>query len=189
MAQMTKLALAQSLKQLMAEHTLNKITVKEIVNRCGVNRQTFYYHFRDIYDLLDWMFINEGQEFARRYPSIHTRDDGESAVRSMCTYLIENKTMIMNIYHSLGRELLDRYLCREMAKLLHGTLADRAKEYGASEEDLAFLIDFYKHAFVGSLLDWVQAGLPGEIDEIVLQFIPMLKGTFDSALKRMALSR
>ena len=66
MAQMTKLALAQSLKQLMAERTLDKITVKEIVTRCGVNRQTFYYHFKDIYDLLDWMFVNEGQEFSRR---------------------------------------------------------------------------------------------------------------------------
>ncbi len=52
----------------MAEHTLNKITVKEIVNRCGVNRQTFYYHFRDIYDLLDWMFINEGKNLPVSFP-------------------------------------------------------------------------------------------------------------------------
>ncbi|MGE4585091.1 MAG: TetR/AcrR family transcriptional regulator C-terminal domain-containing protein [Sphaerochaeta sp.] len=188
MAQMTKLALAQSLKQLMAERTLDKITVKEIVLRCGVNRQTFYYHFRDIYDLLDWMFINEGQEFARKYPNMSTNDDGQSAVRNMCSYLQDNRRIIMNIYHSLGRELLDRYLCREMEKLLRETLQARAHSYGATEEDLQFLIGFYKHAFVGALLDWVQEGLPGQIEDIVEHFMPLLKGTFDATLKRMALA-
>ena len=101
MAQMTKSALAQSLKQLMADKTLDKITVKEIVARCGVNRQTFYYHFRDIYDLLDWMFINEGYEFSRLYPNTAVLDDGQTVVRNLCSYLIENRDMVINIYHSL----------------------------------------------------------------------------------------
>lgn len=189
MAQMTKLALAQSLKQLMADRTLDKITVKEIVARCGVNRQTFYYHFRDIYDLLDWMFINEGQEFSREYPGIIANDDGQTAVCNLCSYLLDNREMVINIYHSLGRELLDRYLCREMAKLLHSTLHERARDFGANSEDLEFLIGFYKHAFVGTMLDWVQEGLPGNCDEIVHKFVPLLKGTFDATLKRMALTR
>ena len=96
--------------------------------------------------------------------------------------------MVINIYHSLGREMLDRYLCREMAKLLHFTLHKRAQNFGANEEDLAVLIGFYKHAFVGALLDWVQDGMPGDVEVIVQQIIPILKGTFDAALKRMALS-
>jgi len=187
MAQMTKLALAQSLKQLMAERTLDKITVKEIVTLCGVNRQTFYYHFRDIYDLLDWMFINEGQEFSRRFPHQNTKDDGQSAVRNMCIYLQENRRMMINIYHSLGRELLDRYLCREMAKLLHSALEERAQTFGTRSEDLDFLVNFYKHAFVGAMLDWVQDGLPGEVEAIVQTYVPLLRGTFDAAMKRMAL--
>lgn len=189
MAQMTKLALAQSLKQLMAERTLDKITVKEIVARCGVNRQTFYYHFKDIYDLLEWMFVNEGQEFSRRFPNMRTNDDGESAIRNMCSYLSDNKSMVMNIYHSLGRELLDRYLCRQMAKLLHANLSSRVQVYGVKEDDLNYLIGFYKHAFVGSLLDWVHEGLPGETEEIVEKMLPVLQGAFDAALKRMATKR
>jgi probable dihydroxyacetone kinase regulator len=188
MAQMTKSALAQSLKQLMADKTLDKITVKEIVARCGVNRQTFYYHFRDIYDLLDWMFINEGYEFSRLYPNTAVLDDGQTVVRNLCSYLIENRDMVINIYHSLGRELLDRYLCREIAKLLHTTLDKRAKDFGANSDDLDFLIGFYKHAFVGYMLDWVQDGLPGTCEDTVQKFSPLLKGTFDSALKRLALS-
>lgn len=186
MAQMTKLALAQSLKQLMAERTLDKITVKEVVARCGVNRQTFYYHFRDIYNLLDWMFENEGQEFTKKYPEVNNSGDGQATIRSLCTYLQDNRTVMMNIYNSLGRELLDRYLCRETAKLLTSFLQDRADRAGVTEEQLAFLVNFYKHAFVGASLDWFQNGMPGETEQIVAKFAPILKGTFDSAIKRMA---
>ncbi|MGB4405632.1 MAG: TetR/AcrR family transcriptional regulator C-terminal domain-containing protein [Sphaerochaeta sp.] len=186
MAQMTKLALAQSLKQLMAERTLDKITIKEVVARCGVNRQTFYYHFRDIYHLLDWMFANEGQEFAKKYPDIQKADDGQTILRSLCTYLQENRSVMLNIYNSLGRELLDRYLCREIATLLTDSLQARSDRAGVTPEQLAFLINFYKHAFVGATLDWFQTGMPGETEKIVAQFAPILKGTFDSAMKRMA---
>ncbi len=186
MAQMTKLALAQSLKQLMAERTLDKITVKEVVARCGVNRQTFYYHFRDIYHLLDWMFVNEGQEFAKQYPDVHKADDGQTVIRSLCTYLQDNRSVMLSIYNSLGRELLDRYLCKEIATLLHTTLKVRAEKAGVTQQQLDFLINFYKHAFVGAALDWFQSGMPGETEQIVAQFAPILKGTFDSAMKRMA---
>jgi len=170
----------------MAERTLDKITVKEVVARCGVNRQTFYYHFRDIYHLLDWMFANEGQEFTKKYPNVHSADDGQTAVRSLCTYLQDNRAVMMNIYNSLGRELLDRYLCREMATLLTNSLQARADRAGVTEAQLAFLVNFYKHAFVGASLDWFQKGMPGETEEIVAQFAPILKGTFDSAMKRMS---
>jgi probable dihydroxyacetone kinase regulator len=185
MSQSTKLALAQSLKQLRAEKTLDKITVKEIVGLCGVNRQTFYYHFRDIYDLLDWMFINEGVEFSRRFPDYHSNDDGESAIRNMCAYLIENRKVTMNIYNSLGRDLLGQYLTREMSKLLHMMLMYRALAVGASEYDVQLLVDFYKHAIVGTILDWVDNGLEGDVETIVRKYLPLLRGTFDDTLRRM----
>lgn len=186
MASMTKLALAQSLKQLMAERTLDKITIKEVVARCGVNRQTFYYHFRDIYDLLDWMFRNEGQEFSKKYPYADIDDNGYTAIRSLCTYLQENRDVMINIYNSLGRELLDRYLCREMETLLTNSLQARAEKAGLSQGQLAVLVNFYKHAFVGVSLDWFQKGMPGETEEIVALYVPILSGTFDSAIKKMA---
>lgn len=59
MAQTTKRALAASLKKILAVKPLNKITVVDIVSDCEVNRQTFYYHFRDIYDLMEWILADE----------------------------------------------------------------------------------------------------------------------------------
>ena len=61
MSNMTKRALAFSLKKLLAQSPLDKITVQNIVDDAEVSRKTFYYHFQDIYDLLEWALVDEGQ--------------------------------------------------------------------------------------------------------------------------------
>ena len=55
----TEQLLADTLKELMSNESLDRITVQELSSACNIKRQTFYYHFRDIYDLLTWMFLNE----------------------------------------------------------------------------------------------------------------------------------
>ena len=59
MSEITKRAFASSLKKMLAKRPLEKIRVIDITEDCGVNRQTFYYHFKDIYDLLEWVYTNE----------------------------------------------------------------------------------------------------------------------------------
>lgn len=59
MSNITKKALASSLKKILSKKEFNKITINDITEDCGVNRQTFYYHFKDIYDLLEWIYTNE----------------------------------------------------------------------------------------------------------------------------------
>ena len=55
MSTITKRALEASLKKLVKTKPLNKITVSDITDDCGINRMTFYYHFKDIYDLVEWI--------------------------------------------------------------------------------------------------------------------------------------
>lgn len=59
MSQITKRALEISLKKLLLQKPLNKITISDIANDCGINRMTFYYHFKDIYDLIEWICTEE----------------------------------------------------------------------------------------------------------------------------------
>ena len=62
MSDLTKKALGASLKKILLQKPLEKITITDLTNDCGVNRQTFYYHFHDIYDLIDWIYLAEGEE-------------------------------------------------------------------------------------------------------------------------------
>jgi AcrR family transcriptional regulator len=58
-SEQTKLQLVAALKTLMAQKPMDKITIAELTGICNIRRQSFYYHFEDIYDLLRWMFDNE----------------------------------------------------------------------------------------------------------------------------------
>lgn len=59
MSQITKRALEQSLKRLLLQKPLNKITISDITDDCGISRMTFYYHFKDIYDLVEWACLQD----------------------------------------------------------------------------------------------------------------------------------
>ena len=58
----TKYALEASLKHLLAQKPLNKITINDITEDCGINRMTFYYHFKDIYDLVEWSCLEDARK-------------------------------------------------------------------------------------------------------------------------------
>ena len=62
MSQITKRALEQSLKNLLLKKPLNKITISDITEDCGINRMTFYYHFQDIYDLVEWSCLEDARK-------------------------------------------------------------------------------------------------------------------------------
>ncbi len=83
----TKMALANSLKTLMQEKSFHKISINDICNGCNMNRKSFYYHFKDKYDLLNWIFDTEFREFAIRSSCLETWD----LMLSLCYYLYENR--------------------------------------------------------------------------------------------------
>jgi len=87
MSNITKIAVAQSLKRMLLIKDLDKITISDITNDCGINRQTFYYHFKDIYDLLEWIFANEVVK------KIEKEYSEEEALE--INYLIENKLLAL----------------------------------------------------------------------------------------------
>ena len=95
----TKRALSRSLKRQLSTRTLDKITVKDIVEDCGVNRQTFYYYFPDIYDLLEWNFQDEAENLIR---ASENQTDWRAGLKTVMEYLKENRTLIWNAYHSIS---------------------------------------------------------------------------------------
>ena len=107
MAQTTKKAFATSLKKLLSQKPLDKIKITDITEDCEVNRQTFYYHFKDIYDLLEWVYTNEA---TRALGDKKTYDTWQEGFYEIFEYILENKTFVLNTYNSVSREYLERYL-------------------------------------------------------------------------------
>ncbi len=180
MSQMTKRALADSLKRLLETRTLEKITIKEIVEDCGVNRQTFYYHFRDVYDLLDWIFTTEGKAVAND----DVTEDWETKTQNIFTYLENNHQFIINTYHSIAREQLERYVYREMYKLIYTRIQMASDEFDVTEADKQFIANFFKFAFTGLILEWIRCGMQEKSQKIVERIVTLMRGEIRSVLEK-----
>ncbi len=172
MAHATKQLLANSLKKLLTKKTLDKITVTELAEDCKVNRQTFYYNFQDIYDLLDWTLEQERQQLL----SSHTF--GEDTLKNwdiLLDYLKTNKTFILNTYHSLAHPLLEKTLKNDLRPLVEIAVSRYTAESPISETDKALVIKIYTLAFVGILREWLDNDLDENYDLDFKRLLPMLQ--------------
>ena len=111
----TKQALANALKQLLQKKQITKITINDMTEACGISRMTFYYHFKDIYDLAEWTFQ---ETLHAATADCHTRDSWQQGFLNLLEMLKANQFLILNAYRAMDRELFERYLCREVEALL-----------------------------------------------------------------------
>lgn len=177
----TKKALANSLKELMKDTPLNKLSVKDIVDKCGLNRQTFYYHFQDIFDLVEWIYKTEAVESIDQYRSYDTWTDGFYRI---FIYIENNKAFCLNTLNSLGRNHLDMYLYSVTNDLLLGVVNEVASGMMVREEDRKFIANFYTLAFTGLVIQWMKDGMKESPKIIIEKLSELIEGNFIKALQR-----
>ncbi len=175
----TKRALALSLKQRLKEKPLDKITIKDICEGCGVNRQTFYYHFQDIYDLIEWIYTSAEYQILDEKTIVHTWED---ALRQIFDYALEEKEFVIATYHSLSREHLENFLYREAYRPLYHIIKQHCNGLKIHEADIAFLTDFYKYAFVGTVLEWVRKGMKEDPAPLIYKMKLIVESSFANVI-------
>ncbi len=179
MSQTTKWALEASLKNLLLQKPLNKITINDIAEDCGINRMTFYYHFKDIYDLVEWACIEDA---AKALEGNKTYDTWQQGFLNIFNAVLENKPFIMNVYHSVSREQVELYLYKLTYDLLIGVVEEKASDMVVRDEDKKFIADFYKYAFVGIMLNWIKNGMKDDPQQIVDHLSILIHGDITRAL-------
>ncbi|BEP29878.1 TetR/AcrR family transcriptional regulator [Helicovermis profundi] len=179
MSNITERALAQSLKKIMKTSPLNKITINDIVNDCGVSRRTFYYHFQDIYGLLEWLLITEVRAILNENRTYETWQKG---FKQILVYLLKNKEIIFNTYNSIGREFLEVHLYDGVFKLIYNVVDELSKDITIKEIDKEYIVDFYKFAFVGLLLDWIKNNMSEDSEQLIDKLDKLIEGDLQRAI-------
>ena len=164
MSQVTKKALAAALKDQLLKKPLHKITINDITEECGINRMTFYYHFKDIYDLVEWTCVEDA---VRALEGNKTYDTWQQGFYNIFEAVLQNKPFIMNVYHSVSREQVENYLYHMTYGLLIGVVEERAEGLNVGEEEKKFIADFYKYAFVGIMLNWIKNDMKEDPKDII----------------------
>ena len=185
-SQLTKRALEESLKHLLLQKPLSKSTIADITDDCGISRMTFYYHFQDIYDLVEWACEEDA---ARIIAGNKTADTWQTGLLNMFLALQNNKPFVLNVYRDVTRPQVEGYLLPVARGLLMSVIGEKSADMGVRPADREFVADFYKHAFVGVLLDWVADDMREEPEDLARRVGAVMAGQVVTALERLASPR
>ena len=184
MSQVTKRALEQSLKNLLLKKPLTKITVGDITDDCGINRMTFYYHFKDIYDLVEWSCLEDAK---RALDEKKTYDTWQQGLLQIFKAFQENKPFILNVYRCVHREQVEKYLQPLVDQLLLNVINEEAAGITVRDEDKQFIAQIYSYMFIGLMLDWIKDDMREDPQQIVEKLSKLIKGSVSVALSRFKL--
>ncbi len=159
----TKRALASGLKELMKTKNFDKISVADIAGSCGLNRQTFYYHFQDKFDLVNWIYFNE---LISIVADGLTFENWDSQICEILTIMKRDQSFFQTTLKSSGNNGFQNYLIRITREVLLDIIRRLAENHPLSPENLSFLAEFYTFGIVGIIVQWAQNGMQENPQEI-----------------------
>lgn len=173
MAQFTKKAIIDAFIELIGERPFDKITVKDIVTRCGVNRNTFYYYFEDIYALVDELFQLETQRILGTETDYASWQD---AFLKGVAFARDNKLGIYHLYKSISREQVENYLNRVSYNNILSFIKKETAGLNVDDTDIELMARFYTHALVGMVVEWINGGMKGNTSKDIERLGVLLDG-------------
>jgi probable dihydroxyacetone kinase regulator len=169
----TKKALAQSLKELGATKILDKITVADITEHCGVNRQTFYYHFNDKYELLSWIYT---QELFVPLTQDLTFDNWGDKLIELFKYMKRQKKFFMNTIKS-SNNFYAEYLEKVLIELFNKAIQDLDIYNHLDEKEQSVYARFFAYGLTGVIVDWTLTGMKENEEELACMLQKMVFNT------------
>ncbi|WP_312694751.1 TetR/AcrR family transcriptional regulator C-terminal domain-containing protein [Caproiciproducens sp.] len=179
-ASQTKQQLANSLKELMGRTPFNKITVQNVTSNCGLNRQTFYYHFKDMYELLSWIYHNDIFNEV-----VEEQDEQwETAVVQIMRYCKANRAFCRNTIRSIKKEYMEVFLQPVVHTWVEKLGIDLENCKYISKDDADFLVDFFTTAFVNYGIQWVSRGMPEDEAYVISKIKALLRMVYHGTEKQ-----
>ena len=175
----TKKAIARATQELLREKPLNKITVKEITDKCDLTRNSFYYHFSDIYDVVNWIFEDEVESFVEQYVDEQNFDEG---ILKGIQFLYDNKDMLQHIYRTLQHENVDRYIGKMIDNIIMKLINSMDVDGEYDEETRKVTALFYRSALVGVIQQWLSNDMTTPPEPVAVLCDEVFIGTFKPAL-------
>ncbi len=179
MSQITKRALEASLKNLLLQKPLNKITINDIAKDCGISRMTFYYHFKDIYDLVEWSCVEDARQALDGKKTYDTWQDG---FLNIFRAIQANKPFIMNVYRCVSRERVEQYLNPLVRNLILGVVEEKSVGMAVKDTDKQYIASFYEYAFIGILFEWIDHNMKENPEAILERTSKLVCGNIVRAL-------
>ena len=181
MANFTKKAIKESFVKLLNEKPLSKISVKDIVEECGINRNSFYYHFQDIPALLEEIIPEQAEDLINSYPEIDSLEEGMEVATD---FAIKNKMAVYHIYNSVNRDMYEQYTMRLCRHVVTRYLEVAFKDADVSQDDKDVAIRLISSSLFGLIYDWLNSGMNEERPADIKRVCELCKGIPELIIER-----
>lgn len=164
MAKFTRQAIMYSLLKLLQEKSIDKITVKDICELCEINRNTFYYYYSDIYQVLEELLKFETEKSLKedqKYESFY-----EDFLKKY-HLILEYKKAVYNLYNSKNRYLILKYFQDITEDFVEKYVLKEVKGKNLLPEDIKFIIDFYSSSMIGNIFRWMRKGMQEKQEQLI----------------------
>lgn len=178
----TKVDISTALTTLLAKKAIDDITVREIVELCDIRRQTFYYHFADIYALMDWT-LEYRLGIYRKAHELPERDWKEE-LWQIFEFFMSVQPLIINAYNSENRRYYELFMERQSCPVVADLLQRNPGIANMSVEKQNFICRAYSRVFVGLFLDWVSNGMKAKDLDCFSDACILVEGGIEGALKK-----
>lgn len=186
MASFTRKAIEEAFLKLLDARPLNQITVKDIVEECGVNRNTFYYHFQDIPTLINDIFTERAEALLKQRPDYASLED---ALDEAVQMVIKNKRIVYHLYRSADRALVEMYLMRICEQVILSYIHDNRGDLPVSPEDKTIIVRYYKCQCFGMIIDWLNSDMRFDIAAEARRMYELRNGMLEEIVRRASMQR
>ena len=179
MAKFTRQAIMYSLLKLLQEKSIDKITVKDICELCEINRNTFYYYYSDIYQVLEELLKFETEESLKedqKYESFY-----EDFLKRY-HLIIEYKKSVYNLYNSKNRDLILKYFQDITEDFVEKYVYKEVKGKKLLPEDIKFIIDFYSSSMIGNIFRWMHKGMQEKQEQLIYKLSVSYQATIKALI-------
>jgi len=180
MTNLTKKEIKNTFRAMLDRMPLNQITVKALVRECGINRNSFYYHYQDIPALIQEIIKEESDAIISKYSTIDSMETGLYAVLDFAS---QNRRAILHIFNSVNRAIFEEYLWGVCDYVVNGYLKPLIDAKDINEDDKKIIIKFYVCECFGFAMDWLNHGANEDIQEQIKRFCSVHQTIFENLLK------
>lgn len=181
MADFTRKAIRNSFIKLLNEKPLKQITVRDIVDDCGVNRNTFYYHFQDIPQLVETIVKEDADRVIREHSAISSM---EECLEALIGFALQNKTAVLHIYRSINRDLYEQYQWRVCEHIVTTYIDEITAGRKVSDSDRRLLIEYVKCVCFGLVIGWLENGMQADIQADAHRLCELKQGDLEQMIDR-----
>ena len=184
MAVFTKIAIVKAFAELASAKPIDKITVTDITSRCHISRNTFYYHFKDIYDVLEAMLDLKKELIIREIEENAGSMDIEEFCMNELNAIISHRDLFYHIYQSAKRQEVKQYVDKACMAIFERLVDILSEGIPAKEKDKRFICRFFRYALSGFMIEWLEGDTQESLEEIINTVKLLFMGGIEEALRR-----